>query len=184
MLSITEQQQVLVLFPNSKIGFEVTVEEVDSNFEIFSLLQIALAKEGYMDKLGLPNYKYNEEIDRLLRRDMSKGAQNAVVDEAAFNYYTLHPINKGNRGHYRLDADYLCEGQEQINAFGTLDGRLILLADKCTVKRSWANAAALGMHPNLHPTLTINRVLPKEEYEKWVDMVESIGTYQQDKADE
>lgn len=180
MLNITEQQQVLVLFPSNKIGFEITVEEVDNNFVMFTLLQIALAKEGHMGKLGLPHYKYNEEIDSVLRRedkDLSKKF-NSLTDTAAFNYYNLHPIAKESKGRYRMDTDYLCNGAEHTDALGTLDGRLILLVDKATSERKWAGACVAGMHPNLHPKLTINRILPKEEFEKWIEMVEGIGTFQ------
>lgn len=186
MLNITEQQQVLVLFPNSKIGFEITVEEVDCNFEVFSLLQIALAKNGYMDKLGLSGYRYDEQVDRLLSRNVKDAAElmQPVKDKAVFNYYTLHPVNKDRKNRYRMDTDYLCDGTEHIDALGSLDGRLILLADKCTVDYSWGNAAVTGMHPNLHPKLTIDRVLPKEEYEKWIELVEGIGSYHQQKDED
>ena len=178
LLDLVEQQQVLVLFPNYKIGFDVTVEEIDSNFSMFSLLQIELAKEGYMGKLGLPHFTYNGDAAKALNREVPfNELPNPLPDLAAFNYYTLHPIIKAGRGKYQLDTDYICDGKEKLDALGTLDGRHILLADKMTVKQTWANAAVYGIHPNQHPKLTINRVLPKEEYEKWVDMVEEIGAY-------
>jgi hypothetical protein len=185
MLNMVEQQQVLVLFPSNKIGFEVTIEEVDSNYLMFSLLQIALAKEGYMGKLGLPNYEYSKDIDMILSRSFAKDATlpNPLVDTAAFNYYNLHPIVKETRNRYRMDTDYLCVGEEHVDTLGTLDGRHILLADKCTVPRKWANSFVSGMHPNQHPKLTINRVIPKEEYESWIEMIEAIGAYQQDKEE-
>ncbi len=178
MMNITEQQQVLVLFPNSKMGFEVTVEEVDSIFVMLSLLQVTLAKEGHMKKLGLPHYEYSEQIARVLSRETTDlgGKIGKLVDSAAFDYYTLHPIVKEGRGKFRFDPDYLCNGTEHIENLGTLDGRLILLCDKLSHEKKWAGAHATGMHPNLHPSLTVNRILPKEEYEKWVEAVEGIGT--------
>ncbi len=186
MLNMVEQQQILVLFPNYKIGFEVTVEEVDSNYLIFSLLQNTLAKEGYMSKLGLSGYKVNPMIDKAINRELGKDdvVPDPLLDFAAFNYYSLHPIIKGRRDRYLLDADYLCEGQEHIDALGTLDGRHILLADTCTIKRSWGNSFVTGAHPGMHPKLTIDRVLPKDVYEKWIEAVEEIGTYHQEKGEE
>ncbi len=186
LLNMVEQQQILVLFPNYKIGFEVTVEEVDSNYLIFSLLQNTLAKEGYMGKLGLSGYKVNPIIDKAINRELGEDDKvpDPLLDFAAFNYYSLHPIIKGRRDRYLLDTDYLCEGQEHIDALGTLDGRHILLADTCTVKRSWGNSFVTGCHPGIHPKLTINRVLPKDVYEKWIEAVEEIGAYHQEKEEE
>ncbi len=189
MLNITEQQQVLVLFPNSKTGFEVTVEEVDSLYVMFSLLQVALSKEGHMKKLGAPQYQYSEIIDKVLRREKTDlgSSINKLVDIAAFDYYNLHPIAKENKGKYRMDPDYLCNGNEHIETLGTLDGRLILVCDKLSKPQRWAGAHVSGMHPNLKPTLTVNRILPKEDYEKWIEAVEGIGTlkdYNRDQDDE
>lgn len=168
VLNMVEDETVFFLHPQKELGYEVSLQKIDSNFLMFTLFQYALYHAGELEPLGVTDYSYNPLIEKValhIPLEEEEAFPDPLSDQCCFGY---HPSTAwGPDG--RLSADDLVWGEGTLYEVPRVDGCFVILLDSPQIKRLWSNAFIASTHSGLRPKLTIERRLTKEEVQEWLN---------------
>lgn len=83
-----EEEDIIILSPEQGVGLEVTVRQLDSNFLFFTLFQIEMYHRGWLEKLGVLDYKYDPVRDQRAHNLVGEDEREEGQDSACMEYYT------------------------------------------------------------------------------------------------
>lgn len=169
ILKMAEKETVLCISPKTGKGVEIALEQIDSNYVLFTLLQFALYHQNLLEPFGASPFQYNPIVEKLAKHEPvdSKEYPEHLYQEGCFSYYTYPAY--GTDGHY--DQMEVVWGEGNLYEIPKLDGRFIILLDKPAVHRSWGEAMVCSVHPGLSPKVEILRELSCEEVSQWMDKI-------------
>ncbi len=88
VLELVEEEDIIILSPEQGVGLEVTVRQLDSNFLFFTLFQIEMYHRGWLEKLGVLDYKYDPVRDQRAHNLVGEDEREEGQDTPCMEYYT------------------------------------------------------------------------------------------------
>lgn len=166
ILDMAEEETALLLSPSTGIGVEVALQQIDSNFVFFTLVQFALHHADLLEPLGADGFTYHDELELLAKHEGGSN-QKQVGDSACFGYYAYPAWQQDGQ----FDPMQSVWGEGTLYEVPKLDGRFVILLDKPTIKRMWNNAFVQSTHSGLKPDVRVVRRLADEEAAAWIEKV-------------
>lgn len=167
VLNMVENETVLFLSPQKELGYEVSLQEVDSNFLMFTLFQYALYHAGELEALGVTDYSYDPLIEKVaLHIPLNEGESfpEHLSDKSCFGY---HPCTA-----WQVDGSLASEdmvwGEGTLYEIPKVDGHFVILLGIPQVTRLWSNAFIASTHSHLRPRLVIEHKLTPDEVQRWI----------------
>lgn len=170
VLHMVEDETALFLHPEKKMGYEVRMQEIDSNFLMFTLFQYTLYHAGQLEAIGIKNYAYNPLVEKVaLHIPLEEGEPfpQPLSDKSCFGY---HPYTAWQADGAMPEGN-LVWGEGTLYEVPKINGRFVILLDTPRIMRNWSNAFIASTHSGLRPRLTIERTLAPDEVQSWMDAI-------------
>lgn len=169
ILEMVEKETLLCISPKTGKGVEISLEQIDSNSVLFTLLQFALYHKNLLEPLGAAPFEYRPVIEKLATHQPVEREDypDQIFEQGCFSYYT-YPAYQENGSYNQMQAAW---GEGTLWEIPQLDGRYILLLDKPFVQRSWGNAMVCSTHSGLKPKVEILRELSPQEVSEWMEKI-------------
>jgi hypothetical protein len=173
--------RLIVLLPFLNRGFDVVYENIIWNFQLFSLLQDALAQQpgGIAGAERLPPSKlalYRGEFDA--PRDPVGGGgggnSRAADNEACFHFGNLRATSP------EIDLGSMVFGEPGPESIPAVDGARVLILWPLRMARCWNGFTATPIQGVLSD-VRVERELPGEELAKWITQL-GVGADRKIKA--
>jgi hypothetical protein len=156
VLGYTDGLELLVLAPQEYKGFRVSLEAINNNFHLFTLLQAALIEDGHLE--GEPT---DPEVLGIATGETPQ--QFVRLDHARWHFYAWEGL--------RLDGSFAATdfrtwlpGDASPAAIPALEGdRIVVIGPKLLGARSWNSNEFANIHDALRSSVRITEVLTPEE---------------------
>lgn len=186
VLEMAEEEDIIILSPEKQLGLEVTIRQLDSNFLFFSLFQLEMHRQGWLEKLGVQNYKYDPLRDKQahnLLEEAEEGTQEQ--DHACMEYYTYKAYQPDGTysvllrtpgGIPQVNPETRVWGEGNIYEIPRLDDRIVILVDSHPLmNRSWGQGFTTPVHGAIRPEVTFKRQLTSDEFNGWMQRVKEMA---------
>lgn len=168
MLLVLDDEPLLVLHPERKLGYRATISAIPDNFTLHTVLMANLLgdpREGWIDAEG-------EDLRLLRRATIAQGGESAPVVAGLFNLVNWTGVDASRKlasGTQASDHWIWNEGvPADIRPFDGL--RIVVLGDP-PYQRSWR--AGL-MFSGMLPEFTVQEKLPASEVSAWLAKLAAV----------
>ena len=183
VLELVEEEDIIILSPEQGVGLEVTVRQLDSNFLFFTLFQIEMYHRGWLEKLGVLDYKYDPVRDQRAHNLVGEDEREEGQDSACMEYYTYKAyqpdgtysiLMTGADGKQQVNPENRVWGEGNIYEIPRLDDRIVILVDSHPLmSRSWGKGFTTPVHGAIRPDVTLKRQLSDDEFDTWMQKVKN-----------
>jgi hypothetical protein len=164
VLILTDDVELLVLVPEEQKGFRVTLEAVNNNFHLFTLLQASLILGGHLT--GEP-----PEPEVLGVATGAGPQQYARLDHARWHFYTWAGLLPDDT-FAAADFTTWIPGNATPATIPEFAGaRILIVGPTILGSRSWNSNEFVAIHDALRSRAEVVEVLPREHVVEWLDRI-------------
>lgn len=170
VLEMAEDQELLVLHPESSRGFLVELDGVRNNCHMFTLLQDTLLRDGHLK--GTPP---NEKLGKVARGEAAaEGLENEII-RGSWRYYHWPALLQSEQKNLK---QWMLSGELRPNAIMELNNRKIVLLLSTGQEVGWTAASFAPIHPDLRSRLSVKRELDAAEVQEWLTRIKTTSIAQ------
>ena len=166
LLNILSDEKFLVIHPDTKQGFQLTINGISDNFQLHTLLADALAYDGNGPDWGIPARRPSESIINVVN---GKGPQESEeVSKGVCNLYNwtvlkCKDMDSADLGEWIWNEGIPSDIEKWKNT------RVIVLGPP-SYTRTWNTGKSI---PHLKPEIKIEKILNQNEVSELIDTIKN-----------
>ncbi|MDR2870035.1 MAG: hypothetical protein LBV04_06275 [Deferribacteraceae bacterium] len=169
VLDLCDEEKLVVIDVEHTRAWECTVQHVENNFSLLSLLQLAFHHAGILKEMHV-DYKYCEDTDLYVHNRFDYGKKlSKDSDMAVFGFHTAHACVGGQ---FVNNPVTMVFGDMQVQSLPEIDDyKIILIHRENMLNRSWDVNFLAPVHPYPQPEFNIIKELTKGEATDWLQRI-------------
>ena len=180
--ALCDEEKVIVIDAESENGWECSVQQIENNFSLMSLLQFSFHHNGVFKEMGV-DYEYIEDTDLFAHNRFDFDNKNPQYDRdgAKIGFYTYRAyqpdgkmtILNGNK----INPNNWIFGEMPVNSIPKIGEYIIIFISKKLEigSRTWDIRFLLPVHPFVKPEFRVIKKLEKEEVTNWLDKISEVN---------
>lgn len=166
LLSLLDDETLVVLDPQSKKGFEVEIDGVGDNFQLHLLLADALFGGGHLDGEGP-----GEAAARVARGEGPPAVDDYVIGFwNLYNWVGLSPEGELPDGYFDQGTRYWIWNEGVPADIQKFEGQRVVLLGPTPYVRQWQPSR---LFDNLEARADVARVMASDEVEDWLQRIQA-----------